>query len=879
MNTKTCVMLLLCLVVNMKLGKAQNNGVLNKTVQLEKTSGTIPEFLDKLSKKYQLRFSYDEGIMPKERYQVYKNTWQLDNLLQELLQKAQIRFRVINGQIILTRYKTSKVTLSGTITAANNGEQLPGAVVYVKELGVGAVSNNYGFYSLTIPPDKYRLLYSYMGYKNSAKETLLEKNLHLDLKLQPSVAKLSEVVVTATDDKSKEQIESIKNSQMSTHVVEIERIQSTPMLAGEADVLKSIQFLPGVQNSHVGTAGFSVRGGGYDQNLILLDDAPVYNIAHSMGLFSVFNADAVKDVRLYKGAIPAKYGGRLSSVLDIRMKEGNNKKLTLSGGVGIVGSRLTVEGPISPKASFLVSGRYSYLGFTANKLASVFSEVAPAVLHYGSNNEIDFYDINAKLNIELNKNNKIYFSVFGSKDHFFNDVFFENNTLDWGNQTGSFRWNHIFNDRLFSNLTLVYGNFDYAYVRNDDNRNFKWSANMQQQGLKLDLDYFASPESTVNFGVSVDRHLFAPGKITGLSNPSVVQSFALDRKQAIESAFYVNHQWGIGKKFLINYGLRLSGFHNIGAGTQYIYNDDQTLNREEHFGKGEVMQSYYGLAPRLSLRYLFNETSSLKASYSRTYQYLHLVSTSSVGMPTDVWLPVDNNIRPRVADQVALGYFKDFYQATYRFSAEAYYKKLYNVIDYVDNADVFLNKHIETQIASGDGRAYGLELSLEKKKGKLTGWLNYTWSKAEQQVEGINQNQVYAPVYDRRHNFSLVASYKLGKRWLLSANYAYMTGARMTMPEGTYQSSYGQFTYFSGRNNFKLQDFHQLDINATLKSKIRKKQDQRRWQSEWVFGLTNAYNQKNSFAAFYQTGRNGIEGRYHLYLFGLMPSVTYNFKF
>ncbi|EAY24218.1 putative outer membrane protein, probably involved in nutrient binding [Microscilla marina ATCC 23134] len=872
-------MLLLCLVVNITLGKAQNHQAPNQKIQLEKNSGTIPEFLDELSKKYQLRFSYDEGIIPKTRYRVDKKVWQLDELLHKLLQKAHIRFRRINGQIILTRYKTSKITLSGTITAANNGEHLPGAVVYIKELGVGAVSNNYGFYSLTIPPDKYKVLGSYMGYKNATKETSLEKSLNLDLELQPSVAKLSEVMVTANDDKSKEHIESIKNTQMSTHVVEIERIQRTPMLAGEADVLKSIQFLPGVQSSHVGTAGFSVRGGGYDQNLILLDDAPVYNISHAMGLFSVFNTDAVKDIRVYKGAIPAKYGGRLSSVVDIRMKEGNDKQLTLNGGLGIVSSRLTVEGPITPKASFLVSGRYSYLGFTANKLASIFSEVAPDINHYGRNNEINFYDLNAKLNIELDKNNKIYFSVFGSKDHFFNDVFFENNTLDWGNQTGSFRWNHIFNDRLFSNLTLVYGNFDYAYVRHNDNRNFKWSANMQQQGLKLDFDYFDSPQSTVNFGVSVDRHLFAPGKITGLSDPSVVQPFALDNKQAIESAFYVNHQWGIGKRFLVNYGLRFSGFHNIGAGTQYIYNDDQTLTREEHFGKGEVMQSYYGLAPRLSLRYLFNETSSLKASYSRTYQYLHLVSTSSVGLPTDVWLPVDNNIRPRVADQVALGYFKDFYRATYRFSAEAYYKKLYNVIDYVDNADVFLNKHIETQIASGDGSAYGLELSLEKKKGKLTGWINYTWSKATQQIAGINQDKAYAPMYDRRHNLSLVASYKLGKRWLLSTNYAYMTGARMTAPEGTHISTYGQVTYFSGRNNFQLPDFHQLDINVTLKSKVRKKQDPRRWRSEWVFGLTNAYNQRNSFAIFHQYGRVGIENMYHMYLFGLMPSVTYNFKF
>lgn len=881
MNAKNCVMLLLCLFMNIGLGKAQDNKLLNKTIELEKTSGTIPDFLEELGRKYKLRFSYDESIIPKERYKVYKKTWQVKDLLQKLLQKAQIRFRVINGQIILTRYKMGKVTLSGTVTVANNGEQLPGAVVYLKELGVGAVSNSFGFYSVTVPVGKYTILCSFVGYKNTVKEQLLEQNLHLDLELQPKIDQLLEVVVTASDDKSKEQIESIKNTQMSTHAVEIERIQRTPMLAGEADVLKSIQFLPGVQSAQAGTAGFSVRGGAYDQNLILLDDAPVYNIAHSMGLFSVFNADAVKDVRIYKGAIPAKYGGRLSSVVDIRMKEGNDQKLSFNGGVGIAGSRLTVEAPIGSKASFLVSGRYGYLGHVANKLHALFAKTIPAVEQYGGNSEIDFYDLNAKFNVELNQKNKIYFSAFGSKDHFFNDALFENNTLDWGNQTASFRWNHIFNNRLFSNLTLVYGNFDYAYVRNDDHRNFKWSANMQQQGLKLDFDYFASPQSTINFGASVDRHLFAPGKITGLSDSSVVQSFALDNKQAIETAFYVNHQWGIGKRFLINYGVRVSSFHNIGSGTQYIYNDDQTLNREEQFGKGEVMQTYYGFAPRLSLRYLLNETSSLKASYSRTYQYLHLVSTSNAGLPTDVWLPVDNNIRPRVADQVALGYFKDFSGATYRFSAEAYYKKLYNVLDYIDNADIFLNKNIETQINSGDGQAYGVEVSIEKKKGKLTGWLNYTWSKATQQVAGISQGQVYAPVYDRRHNLSLVASYQLSKRWSLSANYAYMTGTRVTVPEGTYASNYGIVTYYSGRNNFKLPAFHQLDLNATLKSKARKKQDQRRWQSEWVFGVTNAYNQKNSFALFYNRAKNDgtDDGMYHMYLFGLMPSVTYNFKF
>ncbi|HAS42148.1 MAG TPA: hypothetical protein DCS93_16850 [Microscillaceae bacterium] len=878
MNTSFCDYLfykkLLLLIAFLSLPimlAAQNPRALNLTIKLQQTSATIPEFLKELNHTYGFRFAYDESIMPNQRFKVYKNQWQLDKFLQKLLQQAKLKFEQVNNLIIVKKNNTLKTTLSGTITSKDDGEQLIGATVYVQELGIGTLSNTYGFYSITIPPGEYTFIFSYIGYKRFVKRLIIEERQLLNVALPTLISNLKEVVVKA---KQEEEIESVEAVQMSAHSLEIAQIKSSPMLAGEADVLKSLQFLPGIQNGSEGTANFSVRGGGYDQNLVLLDDAPVYNISHSLGFFSVFNVDAIKDVRIYKGGIPAKYGGRLSSVVDIRMKEGNNQKLILNGSVGLVGSRLTVEGPLGKNVSYLISGRYGYLGHTGNFFAKNLDGILPGVDKFGKNNEISFYDLNAKINVQLNENNQIYFSAFAGNDHFYNEAAFENNTLDWGNQTGTFRWNHIYNSRLFSNFTLVYSNFDYSYTIQNELQNFKWSANQQQQSAKLDFDYFASPKHTLNFGLALSHNQFAPGKVEALNSSSSIKPLILDTQRALETGLYFSHKYQVTKKLSLNYGIRFSSFHRIGAGNQYTYDGNGQLQEEKIFDHNEIMTTYVGLEPRASARLLLNSSSSIKASYNRTYQYLHLVNSTTIGLPTDVWLPVDNNIKPRFADQVALGYFKKLHRGRYEISAEIYHKWINQVIDYKDNANIFLNKHIATQIRTGEGRAYGFELLFEKKKGKFKGWLSYTLSKVERTINGVNNDQTYSPRYDRRHNLSIITSYELSERWQISANYSYITGAGITVPQGLYDAGYGvPLQYFSSRNGFKLPDFHQLDIGIKLKSK-----KQKRWQGEWYFGVTNAYNRKNPIA-YYLTGIVPDEQVSQLYLFGFMPSINYNFKF
>jgi len=850
---------------------AQSKINLESTIQLRRTSGTVAQFLSDLQQDYSLSFAYDQSILPPHKFKAHKNRWQLEDFLQRLLQKAQLGFKLINHQVVIKKQENTKVTIHGTITGKADGEQLIGATVYIKELRIGTVTNTYGFYSLTIPPGKYTFVYSYIGHQRQEHTLMVKQEQVLDVALVSSVDHLGEVVIKAKQEKD---IESIRAVQMSAHQVEITQIKTTPMLAGEADALKSIQFLPGIQNGSEGTASFSVRGGSYDQNLILLDGAPVYNVSHALGFFSVFNVDALKNIQVYKGGIPAKYGGRLSSVVDIRMKEGNDQKFSVNGGIGLVGSRLMLEGPIGKNVSYMVAGRYGYLGHTGNLAAQYLQGPIPGVKKFGENNEIDFYDLNAKINVQLNPHNKIYFSAFMGNDHFFNDLAFENNTLDWGNQTGTFRWNHIYNSRLFSNLTLIYSNFDYSYTINNDSQSFKWLANQQQQAIKLDFDYFASPKHTFNFGAALHYHRFSPGKVEPLSDLSSVQALALDTKNAVETAWYISHEYKVTPKLLINYGVRVSSFHNIGSGIQYIYNEAGQLQEEKSFANNEIMNTYFGLAPRFSARYLINPHSSIKVSYNRTYQYLHLVSNSSIGLPTDVWLPVDNNIKPRFADQVALGYFKELKEATYSVSVEAYYKWMNQVIDYKDNANIFLNQNIETQIRTGQGKAYGLELMFEKKKGKLKGWISYTLSRVEQTIAGVNNNQTYAPRHDRRHNLSLVLSYDLGRRWQISTNYSYITGAGITVPRGIFDFGYGDAVQqYSARNAFRLPAFHQLDIGIKLKSNRKK-----RWQGEWIFGVTNAYNRKNPIT-YYVSGTDLNERVSQLYLFGLMPSINYNFKF
>ena len=845
----------------------EKNNMLYKKVKLSQKTNTIKQFLKEIQKNEGVNISYNENIIPEKKVTINNDNVTLKEALDKLFTGTNFKYKVLSKQIVIYKEikenNKKKATINGRVKSSENGEYLLGASVYIEELKTGMYTNAYGFYSITVPPGNYTFRFSFIGFTTHSQFVSLNKNKTINIELKPHVSELNEITI-----ESKNETENITGIEMSSHEISIQKVKSIPVLAGESDILKSLQFLPGIQPAAEGTTGFSVRGGSFDQNLILLDEAPVYNPSHSMGLFSIFNPDAIKDIKVYKGGIPAKYGGRLSSVIDMRMKEGNDKKFSVNGNVGVVGSRLTVEGPIGKNISYLVSGRYGYIGYTAKKLAKWTS-----IENFRQDTEISFYDLNAKVNIKLGEKDRIYFSTYTGDDHFFNNVIFEDNTFDWGNLTGTFRWNHVFSPKLFANLTLVTSNFDYQYIINNDVRNFEWSANFKQKSAKIDFDFFASTKSTFVFGASVTEHDFSPGIIKPRNGDSLIEPFQLDEKNAIEAAAYISHELQLSNRLSLDYGIRVTSFLNIGEGQRYLY-ENENLIETENYEKGEVMDQFNGFAPRFSMRYILNENSSLKASYNRTYQFLHLVSNSTVGLPTDVWLPVDNNIKPRTADQISIGYFKNFKNNNYKMSVESFYKKFDNVIDYKDNADLFLNNNIETQIRTGDGEAYGLELLVEKTSGKLTGWLSYTLSKVEHQIDGVNYGKIYSPGYDKRHNFSLVTSYRINDKWEIASNYSYITGRGITIPLGFYNTVNRPYNYYSERNAHKLPAFHQLDISAKIKS-VKDK----RWQSEFTFGVTNAYNRHNFFSFYVNHQENARSQVFKMYLFGLMPAVTYNFKF
>lgn len=854
--------ILLC-IFNAFMATGQESDPLEQLVQPK--GSTILEILQELEQTQQISFSYDQRNIPTGKIRLSNEAQPLKSVLESMFESRGMSFKAIGRQVVIYPDPAKKTTINGKIRGADDGEYLPGATVYVEELGQGVVSNAYGFYSLTVPSGNYTLVFSYVGFEANRKPISATWNQTIDIELSIHVEQLTEIVVAA--EKANE---NITNTSISHHKLQIQRIETMPALGGEADVLKGIQFLPGIQTANEGTTGFSVRGGGFDQNLILLDEAPVYNPAHSVGLFSVFNPDALKEVKVYKGGIPARYGGRLSSVVDIKMKEGNDKRLALKGSVGIVGSRLTVEGPVSNKVSVLLSGRYGYVGQTAKTLADW-----GGISDYDQNAEVDFYDLNAKINVKLSDRDRLYISAYTGDDHFRNDAVFADNTLDWSNQTGTLRWNRALGSRLFANLTFIYSDFDYAYVENHDIRNFKWTANFQQFGSKIDFDYYLSPQHELNFGVALTDHDFAPGNIEPSNESSIIEPFQLDVKRAIESGAYLSHQYKISNNLSAEYGLRFSSFHNIGPGSKYFLNEaGNTIIGSDEVARGEVFNENFRLAPRATLTYLLSPQKSIKASYNRTYQYLHLVSNSSVGLPTDVWLPVDNNIEPRSADQLALGYFANTPTNTYLFTVEAFYKHFGNVIDYKDNADLFLNNNIETEIRTGTGRAWGIEWLVEKKVGRLNGWVAYTLSKVTHQIDGANRDLEYAPRYDKRHNLSVVANYQLSDRWKLAANFSYVSGGGITVPLGFYNAAGRPYNYYSERNAYQLPDFHQLNISGTHSFK-----NQGRWKSEVTLGVTNLYNRRNHFALYVDHQENARTRLLKMYLFGLMPSINYNFKF
>ena len=759
-----------------------------------------------------------------------------------------------------------KVTVNGYVRDAASGEALIGATVFVKELATGTATNGYGFYSLTLPPGDYLFTYRYLGYASQDNPLALTANLTHDVNLSDERVRMEEVVVTGDKPDG-----NVKNTEMSVNKLDIRTIRMMPALLGEVDVVRSIQLLPGVSTVGEGASGFNVRGGGVDQNLILLDEAPVYNSSHLFGFFSVFNPDAVKDIKLLKGGIPAQYGGRLSSLLDVRMKEGNSKRFTGSGGIGTVSSRLTIEAPlIKDKSSFIVAARRSY--------ADLFLKFNPDQ----ANNQAYFYDLSAKVNYTINENNKVYASGYFGKDVFkFGDEF----RTDWGNATATVRWNHLFSKRLFANFTGIYSNYDYRLGVPNGSQGFDWKSNIVNYSTKADFTYYLNPKNTINFGAGAILYRFQPARTTPLGDKSIFIPRVLNPQRAAEYAVYLDDEQVLSPRLSVQYGLRFSAFDYLGAATVYDYVGPDGFKKApvnpRVFGNGESVQRYANLEPRASARYVLTETSSLKASYHRMAQYIHLISNTTAASPLDVWTPSTSNIRPEIADQVALGYFRNFRDNAYEFSVETFYKTMSNQVDYINGADLLLNDNLEGELLYGQGRAYGAEFYLKKNAGKLTGWVSYTLSRSERQINGINLGRWYPNKYDKTHNLAVVGLYALNERWTLSGNFAYGTGVATTFPNGRYEIGGVVVPHNTtdSRNNYRVPAYHRVDVAATLQGR---KKAGRHWEGNWVFSVYNLYARRNAFTVYFRQNEdnpNRTEAVRLSVLATVLPSVTYNFNF
>ena len=767
--------------------------------------------------------------------------------------------------IVLNAFSESKFTVSGYVKDARTGEALIGAIVYVKEKPSIAVStNNYGFYSITLNQGKYTLIGQFIGYVANSVEVTLTESKKLDFNLSEQVTELNEVIVTA-----ERRNENVTSTKMGVDEVNIQEIKSIPAFMGEKDVLKTIQLLPGIKPVGEGNGGFYVRGGGSDENLILLDEANVYNASHLLGFFSVFNSDAIKDVTIYKGTMPAEYGGRLSSVLDISMNDGNTKNYEANGGIGLISSRLTIDGPIvKDKGSFIISMRRTYADLVAKGLYDIHvardSALKSAVLY--------FYDLNAKANYKLGEKDKVFLSGYFGRDVLGISGF----GFDWGNATATFRWNHLFNDKLFSNTSLIYSDYDYTINNGSTNSPINIISKIQDFNFKEDLQYFPDNNDQIKFGINSIDHVMIPGTVT-TTDTSITRP-TLPNKHAIENAIYLTDEHKFSDKLSINIGLRVSAFSLLGPGKFYTYDDEGTAIDSSVYKSNQFVKNatYINPEPRLSINYTINDKSSIKASYGRNAQNLHLLSNSTTGSPTDLWIPSSNNVKAEISDQASIGYFRNFNDNNYEFSTEVYYKTLQNQIDYVTGANLNFNANVESQLIYGTGRAYGIELFLKKKYGRFNGWLGYTLSRSERQFSQINKGAFYPAKQDRTHDISIVGIYDLSKKWNLSATWVYYTGNAVTFPSGKYFVNGEVRFLYTTRNGYRMPPYHRLDLGATRVGKKRG-----RYESSWTFSIYNAYNRDNAYSiTFRQSPTDPTKTEaVQTTLFKIVPSVTYNFKF
>ena len=745
-----------------------------------------------------------------------------------------------------------KFVINGNLKDQLTGEVIIRAVVRIEELpNLGVLSNEYGFYAIALPKGKYTLLITQLGYEKYKQQVTLEENISINIFLKPANL-LKEVVV-----ESGRKNDNLLKPQMGTETLDMKTINKVPVIFGEKDILKTLQLLPGVKSAGEGNSGFYVRGGSADQNLILLDEAPVYNASHLLGFFSTFNSDAIKDVTLIKGNTPAQYGGRLSSVLDVKMKDGNNQDFNVNGGLGLIASRISVEGPLQKdKSSFIISGRRTYAD--AFLLAS--KEFKGTVLY--------FYDLNMKANYKIDAKNKLFISGYFGKDELgLKDL----GEIDWGNKTGTIRWNRIVSNRLFLNTSLIFSDYNYNVKAKNGDNNVAINSNIKDLNLKQDYTFYANPRNTLRFGFNSILHTITPTTING----NLVSIKQKEGRNGFENAIYLSNYYKANDNLSLDYGMRFSAYSLMGGDAYYQYEGDQIIKTIQ-LGKYSFGKTYLNPEPRITSNYRLNDVVSFKAGYARNVQHLHLLSNATASTPADQWIGNSYNIRPEIADQISIGYVQGFKKNNYELTTELYYKNIQNQVDYKNGADIYTVKDVESQLLYGIGRAYGLEFLLKKKEGQFTGWISYTLSKTERKINGINENNWYNAKQDRTHDLAVVGVYTLNPRWSVSGVFVYNTGDAVTFPTGKYDIQ-GQTVYqYGSRNANRMPSNHRMDISVTYdKKKIK------RTQESWNFSLYNVYGRENAYQINFQDDPKDPSRTQIIQtaLFKWIPSVTYQFKF
>ncbi len=854
--------------------------ILNSTVELDQDTWQIGMLLEELAKRGNFVFSYSPGIIRESEQVTLSNTSStIANYLQEIFPGDRFAFYERDNKVIIAPLRRqgsgqSKATINGYVREAGSGEVLISATVMITDLTDslatttnGVVTNSYGFYSITLPAGDYELTYSYVGFEPEKHIVYLEADTSLDVSLIEKASLLQELVIEA--DQNVDEIEqNVRSVFLGRSEIGIQEIKQIPALMGEVDLVKALQLLPGVKVQGEGSTNFFVRGGAADQNLILLDEAPVYNASHLMGFFSVFNPDAINNIQFYRGNIPAAYGGRLSSLLNIRMKEGNSQKFTVSGGIGLTSSRLTVEGPIKKEvSSFMVSARRTYADLFFKFSSDEFTRTS----------SLYFYDLNAKVNYKLGEKDRLYLSGYFGRD--LNKIRALQYVIDWGNATGTMRWNHLFNEKLFANTTLIFSKYDYMIDLSREEPNNDWRSEVKDYTFKSDFSYYPNPRNFVSFGISSTYHKFKPGESEADPDGGV------PRSNALEHGVYISNEQQVGARLTLDYGLRFSLFQLIGEAEVIQYDENYQPVGLEHYGKGEIYKNYHGLEPRISARYLTGSHSSVKISYNRNRQYMQLLSNLALGLNAfDIWMPSSEQTRPQIADAFSLGYFRNSRDHRYEFSVEGYYKHLQNQLDYQDHAQLIMNRYLEGELRSGKGRAYGAEFMVRRQQGRLTGWLSYSLSKAELSIKDINGGQYFPAAHDQPHAVTLAASYKLSPRWTLSGNFVYASGRPTTLPEETFRYQGYIVPVYGRRSGDRMPDYHRLDLSVNL---YPKEKPGRKNQSYWTFSLYNAYNRYNAATVFVTNELedidlvkdNGKSAFHKLSMFGIVPGITYNFKF